>query len=217
MPKKAAFGRITSLDPETQLKIDTLLMKNVSPAKVATIMIEEWGLYSPEEHTALAAQLGRYRTKCTDAKMGAVVARANKTKKGRLAIAEVEGQLDVMEDIKDLIQVQKRRINKMLKTEKNSEGEYQYGGKNLRMEMGTLLQLYKQYSYLQLETGVLARAAKTLTGQVQISDDGAMLEFEAQIEQNKDLRAISANIMNILEGEYEDITDQNAITGTGDS
>jgi len=65
------------------------------------------------------------------------------------------------------------------------------------------MEMYKQYATLQLETGLLRRAAKQVSGHFHIEEETGMLSFAADIRTNTELRKATKDIMGILEGEYE--------------
>lgn len=198
------YARIYALSPDRKNQVDAMLLKSIPAIEVAKHIIEVWGLYAGEED-ALAKQLTRYRTEYIDANLAARAQNAARTEKGRLMTQIHSEQLVVLDEMFELIQAQKMRINKYLELEENSPFPFNA----VKFEMKTLVDMYKLYSQLQLETGILQRAKKHVSGHFHIDEEAGMIEFEAEINDNAELRKATVDIMKILEGEYEVVTDSN--------
>jgi len=196
------YTRIYALGPDRVQQIDTMLIKNTTAEEVARVITEDWGFYA-DERPALTKQITRYRTEYIDASLKARADHAEKTQQGRLMVQLRTDQLNVLEDMLDVIIVQKGRINKALELEEKMP----IIQATVKFELKLLFDMYKLYSQIQLETGVLRRAPKTISGSFHLDEEAGMLQFEAEMRTNSDLRKAIKDVIQILEGEFESVPD----------
>lgn len=211
MATSGKYARIYALGADKVSQVDTLLLKGTVAGDVATLIQGEWGAMQDLSFSAIERQLRRYR-RDLDIKVTArqeVALRDNKTV---LAVSRQVEQIDVIEDMNSLIHTQKIRINRLLEYEASrelSEGLLS----DVKYEMQQLIAMYKLISTLQLETGLMRRAPKTVSGMFSYDDDTGRFEFEAKIEDHKALSQATAEVMQILEGTFTDVT-EDATTAT---
>ena len=192
------YARLYALGPDKLQKIDVMLIKGETATEVGRVITEEWGFYA-DELDALIKQITRYRTEEITSKIGALAEVASNSHRGRSLVAMRTDQLDVMADQVDLIEVQKARINKAM----GQELQMPLLLSTIKYELRLLMDMYKQYAALQLETGLLRRAPKVVSTSFHFDEETGMLAFEAEIRTNSEARKATKDIMEILEGEYK--------------
>lgn len=156
MPKKDAFERIAALPVERISELRARLKKGESPQSVAKLIQNEWKLYPDVKFDTLTKQLFRYRR---DVVVKSAIEQLLETK-GRDGIPAVLKKTDVMGEVEKLITIQQRRLDVVLTQEI---------GKPLLLsmvssEMDRLMAYLDRMARLQMETGVLARAPRTVEG-----------------------------------------------------
>lgn len=213
MASNNKYARIYALGVDRVAQLDTLLLKGETTTDVATLIQTEWGAMPGVAASALERQLRRYRREI-DVKVAARQEVALRDNKSLLAVAHQVEQIDVIEDMNSLIHTQKIRINRLLDHEASmdlSEGLLS----DVKYEMQQLISMYKLISTLQLETGLMRRAPKTVSGMFSYDDDTGRFEFEAKIEDHKALTKATSEVMQILEGSFTDVTNDNDDTALG--
>ncbi|MEK0324433.1 MAG: hypothetical protein QQN63_01910 [Nitrosopumilus sp.] len=206
MASSGKYARIYALGVDKVAQVDTLLLKGTTASELAVIIQNDWGAMQDLSLSAVERQLRRYR-RDIDVKVAARQEVALRDDKTLLAVTRQVEQIDVIEDMNSLIHTQKIRINRLLEHEASrelSEGLLS----DVKYEMQQLISMYKLISTLQLETGLMRRAAKTVSGMFSYDDDTGRFEFEAKIEDHKALSQATAEVMQILEGTFTDITDE---------
>lgn len=196
------YARLYALGPDRLDRINMMMMQDTTIAEVADVICDEWGFYA-DEREALEKQLQRYRLEQIDSNLAARARNAERTDTGRRLVQYREEQLDIMKEMRDGIAVQKRRINKFLDREENLPIPLNA----VKFEMKLYVDMLKEYARLQLETGLLRRAPKQVSGSFHIDEENGTLEFEAEIKTNAELRRATRDIMEILEGDYEVVDD----------
>lgn len=206
MASSGKYARIYALGVDKVAQVDTLLLKGTTASELAVIIQNDWGDMQDLSISAVERQLRRYR-RDIDVKVAARQEVALRDDKTLLAVTRQVEQIDVIEDMNSLIHTQKIRINRLLEHEASrelSEGLLS----DVKYEMQQLIAMYKLISTLQLETGLMRRAAKTVSGMFSYDDDTGRFEFEAKIEDHKALSKATSEVMQILEGTFTDITNE---------
>lgn len=206
MASSGKYARIYALGVDKVAQVDTLLLKGTTASELAVIIQNDWGAMQDLSISAVERQLRRYR-RDIDVKVAARQEVALRDDKTLLAVTRQVEQIDVIEDMNSLIHTQKIRINRLLEHEASrelSEGLLS----DVKYEMQQLISMYKLISTLQLETGLMRRAAKTVSGMFSYDDDTGRFEFEAKIEDHKALSKATSEVMEILEGTFTDITNE---------
>lgn len=178
-----AHRHIKSLPTAYRAELDSRLSAGETPRAVGQWLQVECRLLVDIKFTTLTKLLERYRaTELRDKAMQAVVS-ANRRK----PLEQVLRKLNAMEELHDLAVVQRGRLEKLLSHE-------------LPMPKGILLQsasaevkAYREIlvalGHLQLETGVITKAGKRVSGQV-LDEHGNVKTFNWTEEQEILLRDI---------------------------
>lgn len=182
------YGRIEKLSTEQRQEVDLLLMKGASPMDVADLIMNQWGLYQNEvKLESFAKQLQRYRRRQLDPGLERGYRRAHK--RGAPELDAFNTNINVMEELGQLILTHKQRIYKLLEREKTMPVLLS----DVRHEMKELVNMLKVLADLQLETGVLKRAPKQVSGMLQlmsVGEEQARLDFEQNIQTTQELRGL---------------------------
>jgi hypothetical protein len=198
-----AFERLHRLGQERVSIVDDMLIKGMSTHDVARTIQEDWGESTDVSHDAIRKMLDRYRTKVLAPKVSAFVAKNADKAVTTHEARRIYHQLDVMQEMTELLAIQKQRINKMLKRE---EGLPTLIG-SVRGEIETASRILKELGIMQLETGILRRAPKTLTASI---DDGTQVR-RFYITENTDpdeVGQLLQDALDVITTEYTDVTEE---------
>lgn len=202
------FHRLYELGTEKVAEIDNLLLHGRSAPEVAKVIHEDWNKLTDIKRDNLARQLRRYR-KEMDVSIAARQQVARRDGKSLLRVSEQIEKIDVIEDLNSLIHSQKMRINRLLEHESSLPVEKGLVS-DVKYEMQQLIAMYKLIANLQLETGIMRRAPKTVSGMFSYDDETGRFEFESKIENHKELNSATTSIMEVLEGEFEELDEREA-------
>lgn len=183
--KELAYKRLKDLGEEKMAIIDRMLLAGTKTKEVADVIQQEWGANLDLSRDSMARTLLRYRGSVLKNKVIAGIVNAQKSdpdKQDRgISVATMFKRLNAMDEMEKLVAIQKGRFEKMLMREqsgpllmKSVTGEAQLM-QNMLVDLGRL----------QLETGILARAPKKVTGTVTDSKTGEQREFVWTEEQEK--------------------------------
>ncbi|HEY0819789.1 MAG TPA: hypothetical protein VGD46_13480 [Rhizobacter sp.] len=209
-PKEGAYGRFAEMTTEQQTGMDTMLLRGDSPQKVATVLQEDWGYFKDTKYDTLVKQVQRYRSRVLQPRQEHALAKVavgavGDDAKDKNAQRKMHQRLDVMGHWEEIVKLQRERIMKMYEREKG-----------LPVVTDGLTKLFKDYQHglsaladLQLETGYLKRAPKTVTGTFGFggdpSDPAAKPVFEVAFELHQDQRSALAELADLtreaIEGE----------------
>jgi hypothetical protein len=178
MSKKRAFKELNEAGKDIVAEVDDRMLSGQTARTVATWLHEEKGLFKNLKLSSLKKNLERYRaTTLKDRVVGELTekawpGRAQNVKKRLLALDEMER----------IVAIQTGRMEKLLiKEQQLPEGILL---NQARDELRLLKEMVTELGKLQLETGVMARAPKRLTGTV-TSPDGEKREFTWTEEQER--------------------------------
>ena len=178
-----AFKRLYAFDEERIEQVNEMLSKGLPASQVAQVIQSEWGLLADLKPDSVKKMLERYRKtdlrECILAQVAGVTEGMHTTTLAK--------RVSALEELTDLATVQKGRYQKAVQLE---------GGKPLLLKQATeegrlLKEILVELGRLQLDTGVLARVPRRITGQV-IDEGGRVRQFEWTEEQEALYREIDA-------------------------
>lgn len=169
------FKRLNALPADKKAAIDNMFYEGVSVARISSTIREGWGLFTDIKETTLTKFLFRYKWDVIDKNI-AVRAEVMDTPNKRTILQKASADIDVIEEIGQLVSVQKTRVKKLLDREKDMPMLFnQLGG-----EMKTLAGFVQQYADLSFELGTLKRSPKIT--KVTNDADGMTIESEGKAE-----------------------------------
>lgn len=188
------YERLLSLGEQRVTQIDMALHKGTPASEVTRMIQEEWGEFKDVKPGTLKKQLERYRAEYLDTNIVAAMkleernpARARKT-------IERMKSFDVMEELLKLAKIQRKRIKKVML----HESPMPILLNNIKYELKTYLDILGKYAELSLETGLIRRAPKQITGIVGLvsaEDTSGLLDFEAEIKGRDEVRLVLSEII----------------------
>lgn len=179
--EKGAYKALKALGPARMGQIDDLLTKGVLARDVAHTIQNEWGLCKELGADWLRKMLERYRR--TELRERVVRAVAGATEGVRAST--LQKRISALDRLTDLVELQTGRYHKALQL----EGRGQLLLKQATEEGRLLKEMLVELGRLQLETGVLQRAPKKVTGTM-TDAAGAVSTFEWTQEQEDLFRSI---------------------------
>ena len=163
---------------EDQLgEIDSRLLEGEGAFKIATWIQEEVGVLTDHKTQSLKKALERYRAKDLRRR---TIERVSKAHHGT-TLPKVHGKLNALENMIGLVENQQQRVGKLLKREADLPNGMLIG--DTKNEMRLLKDMLVDLGKLQLETGVLKRAPKTVTGS--FTQNGEEVAFSWTEEQDR--------------------------------
>lgn len=188
--KKPAW--FADLAPATQEAIHDRLVSGVSSTRLAHALQEEHGLFKDLKLSVLEVRLAKYKAKF-------VVEERTKHLMGTtksMGVPALVRRLNIVSDLEDMVTAQKERLGRAMETERQLKGLLSQQVSN---ELKLMSDLLDKLGKLYLETGLLPRAAKKVTGSL-LDQHGNSTQFE-WTEEDEELDAF-------LEGvEYEDVSE----------
>lgn len=177
------FKDLHELDPDQRAELDAMLLDGV-PASTCVEKIQgDWQLLAGKKPATVKKMLERYRAQ--DLKTKVVQALADKVSSNH--VVHIHKKLNAIEELTNLAVVQKGRFEKGLLTE--SKSPLLMG--SVSAEAKLLKDILTDLGKLQLETGIIQRAPKKLTGTM-VDEDGNVNSFEWTEEQAKLYHEIEA-------------------------
>lgn len=165
-----AYARITALGGEKVEKIDRMLRQGRPAAGVARMVQKEWGECTDISELSLSKMLTRYRKDIVETTVFEAMEKAGTLDR---VTGLVKG-MDAVEELTKACSIQKDRLTKMY----TQEAKGPLLMKQVSQEMDLFATMLDKLAKLQLETGLLKRAPKVLTGTMQPSDtDPDVLQF----------------------------------------
>lgn len=196
MATAKSFKRLHDLGPEIVAQVDQMLLSGATPTAVARWLQIDKKLLPDLKESSVKKNLERYRSNDIREKVLSDLADQAQGK----SISGVHKKLVTMDELEHLAMVQKGRVGKLLLHEaKLPPGiMLKQASEEIRLLKDTLVELGR----LQLETGIIKRAAKTGIGSVTDPETGATRNFtwtEAQADLMAQLESMP------IEGEYEEV------------
>lgn len=161
--KKMAFKKLLAMGKEKMEIVDHLLVKGESAKGVAKMIQQEWKLHTKTTEGSLTKQLERYR-RAHISKLSVFTAATDPEEK-RVILKRVNTQLDIMQELTELIEVQKERVLMAIDKERTVKMPFSW----LRKDIDSLSLLLGQLAEHQFKLGILHEMPKTTL----IQSDGA--------------------------------------------
>ena len=182
MKKKAAgpsvIDRLESLGPEVMDRIDSRMASGESPITVARWVQEDLQQLTDVKLETLKKALHRYLGgELRDKVMGRIAAAQRGASQ-----ATVLKRLNAMDELEEMVRYQRGRVDKLLMREEQLPGGILL--KDTTNEIRLLKDMLVDLGRVQMETGLLPRAAKTIKGTV-TGADGQIKEFAWTEEQEE--------------------------------
>jgi hypothetical protein len=176
-----AFKSLKELGPEKVAAIDEMLTKGIVASQVATIIRDDWKLLQEVKHESVKKMLERYRKSELRDRIVQQIAGAN----NGVRASTLQRRASAMENLQELVEIQTGRFKKMLVKEQMAPLLL----KQVSDEGRLLKEMLVELGRMQLETGILARAPKKVTGTV-TDGSGQVSTFEWTQEQDELFRSI---------------------------
>lgn len=201
-----AYSRLFALGDERVAIIDGMLARQDAADEVAALIQKEWGEFTDVKTSTLVRQLNRYRAQNIVPKLLlAMSAKQTDSEAVGKAYKALVERLDVMAELQDLIGVQKSRLTKALERE-SLLPVLMSGTQN---EIKLLADLLTKLGDIQLETGALKRANKTVSANHQ-NPDGSVNSVQLKIEYSESeaqrFSDTMAEFVNFIDGEFENVS-----------
>lgn len=184
--RKEKFRKLHEIGDERIAELDALLGKGVLPSELATKIQNDWGFLTDLKHDSVKKMLERYRKSELREKVVAQITGVTRDVRTKT----LQRRLNAMEELQELVEIQKGRYRKLLV--KEQQGPLLL--KQVTDEGKLLKEMLVELGKLQLETGLLVRAPKKMTG-VMTDEDGNIHHFSWTEEQEE--------LAQILEVSYE--------------
>jgi hypothetical protein len=165
-----AFKRLKALGADAMAEIDERLSQGQTPTAVTKWMQSEKNWLPDMKEGSLKKTLDRYLQKEVRPRALARLSEANR----KVPLAAVQKRMNAMERLADLVDTQALRLDKVLKREKDLPAGMLLG--DVKHEARLLKDMLVDLGRLQIETGVLARAPRRMTGTL-LNPNGEVTEF----------------------------------------
>jgi hypothetical protein len=189
-----AFQKIQSLPGKRREQLDDMLLKGIVASEATRIIQAEWKIWLDEKPATIKKRLERYRSSELKKRLVEQVAGAT----GGLRAATLAQRINAMDELEVLVGQQKVRFSKILQVESKSDS---FLLKSATDEGRLLKEMLVELGRLQLETGVLHRAPKKVTGKL-TDGNGVEQIFEWTQEQEELFQSIDG----LSTGDYVSIT-----------
>ena len=189
------FKKLKELGETTVQQVESRLLSGEGTTSVARHLKHELGAFPDLKEDSVKKNLDRYNAKVLKPR---VLKEISDRAKGKSA-SGLQAQLNAMDEMTDLVDIQRGRLDKVLVVESKMTGMV---AKHVTNEVRLLKELLVELGKLQLDTGVMRRAPKTVTGHMHNPASGEISEFtwtEEQEDLYKQLETVPQ-----LEGEILD-------------
>lgn len=195
-PSPGGYKRLKDLGQETMDLIDMKLLGGTPAGDIATYIQVELGQCKDIKHASLKKTLERYKAGELRRKALEQVAGVNKDK----AVKVIHRRMNAMEELQALADAQRERVGKLLLREAQLPNGMLLG--DVKHEARLLKDMLVDLGRLQLETGVLHRAPKRITGSL-LDANGETREFTWTEEQERLFETLTDGPL--IEGEVVDV------------
>lgn len=182
----AAFKKLTTLSPELVAAVDDRLLKGEPPSSVAAWLQDVCNVMLDIKRESLKKNLERYR----DKELKNRVVEELKDRVAPKSAHELRQKLNAQDALEELAYIQRGRLDKLLVKEKGLPDGIllNQATAEVRLMKDTLESLGR----LQLETGTMRRAAKTINGSVFDPTSGETKQFSWTEEQEHLMQQIES-------------------------
>ena len=202
-PSEAAkkFKYIQSMPSEYVEQFDALLYKGETVPNITKMVQEEWKLLTKIAPKTLEQYIYRYKHKVIVPAV--MIASDAITPKSKLVVLEkIKGTIDVLEEVGQLVAVQKSRVKKLLDREREMPMLFNTLGK----EIQTLSGLIGQYADIAVDFGVIAILPKitkvTTNGVTTTVESEGRAHVAEHAEQNRRVEEATKLFFDTIEGVY---------------
>jgi hypothetical protein len=187
--RHGAFKQLHALGKDVMDRIDSKLTSGEGGMVVARWLQDDCGLLTEVRTATLKKTLERYRESDLRNRVLQRITEAQST----LAIKTVAKRLNAMDELEEIVRVQRLRVDKLLAKEKDMPNGLVLT--TASSEIRLLKDMLVNLGSIQLETGFIAKAPKKIIGHM-IGEDGQVREFAWTEEQEA--------LFNELEGREAD-------------
>jgi hypothetical protein len=173
--KKPAYVALKALGTDIVLQIDEKLIAGETGRMVAD-WLQKGGLLQDVKREALIRMIERYRGTEVREKLVKRIADAQSGK----SLITIARRATALEELEEIARIQRKRVDKMLALEDGKPMLITATSNEIRMLKEILVDL----GHMQLETGVIVRAPKTVKG-VMMGRNGEEVAFSWTEEQAK--------------------------------
>lgn len=165
------FSRIYSMSDEQRAIVNGMITEGKPISDVVQVIQEGWGLMQDITEKTLSKYLYRYKWDVLDKQFVAAAATIGDARKA-LILAEVTDKIDVVQELAELVLVQKGRVSKLLNREKDMPMLFN----SLGPEMKTLAGFVQQYADLSFDLGYLKKIPRV----TKLTKDGDVTFIESE-------------------------------------
>jgi hypothetical protein len=174
--KGQAHARLRELPAEVLDKVDSKLTSGEPARAVAQWLQEDAKLLTDMKPDTLKKTLERYREGHLRNKVLSRITEAQHT----LALKTVQKRLNALDELEELVVIQRGRVDKMLMMEKDKPILL----KSTTDEIRLLKEMLVDLGRVQMETGVLPKASRKISGTI-MGADGEISQFSWTEEQEQ--------------------------------
>lgn len=186
----SAIKRLKALGDDVLSIVDSRLTAMEPASHIAKWLQEERGVLLEIKQTSVKKMLERYRY----GELRNKVMTRIKDAHTHVPIATVQKRLNALDELEDIVRIQRGRVDKMLLLEADKPILLKTTTDEIHLLKDALVDLGR----MQMETGVLARAPRTFKGQV-TGANGEVKQFEWTEAQEE----LYQEIMRVTGGEAE--------------
>lgn len=206
-----AFKKLVAMGPEKIEMVDHLLLKGESPLKVARMIQKEWKLNTSISEESLKKQLVRYKN--ANIKNVSFLTAADPKEK-RVILKRVEAQLNIMQELTELVEVQKERVLMAIEKERTVKMPFSW----LRKDIDSLAILLNQLAEHQFKLGIIHEIPKTTLvqhdsqGNTLIQSSSSATSHDMNIKIGQQTAAAAQEVLRLIGLSHEElIKEQDAI------
>ena len=207
------YERIYALGPDRVSQMDAMLFKGTPAKDVARFIQNEWKEYTDVKLGTLAQQINRYNKEVNVAQMAVATGTDVSDKKGMVShVKKVEAKFDTLQTLRNLVDQQSRRLNKIALKEQTLPTVLD----TVRKEITLYAKLLDQLATLEMDLGILQRIPRKIAGNIFLQhgeggpDDLAIKKaledankrMDAQHQVFQFLNELAANELDITDAEY---------------
>lgn len=207
-PISLKYKRLFDLGEERKAIIDTMFYDGKPVSDIIFTLQEGWRVFTDIKASTLSKFLYRYKWEVIDKGLAARVELLErngvKAKSLSTALGQVKEQLDVLEELGDLVTVQKTRVGKLLAREKDMPMLFS----SLGGEMRTLATFLQQYSDLSFDLGFMKRVPKvtkvTNGSELTVIESDGQEQVSISLEKRKQIEEAAQTFFSLINGDVED-------------
>ena len=197
------FDLLSDLEME---QMDKLLRHRVVGQKeMARIIQEDWKKYEDVKRDTLAKRVQRYYNREIKVKDSILELVGNNNKELYEALNLNRANLDVVGELSDIYTKHKHLMNKQFKAiERASNPDMRKWNASVKEVVSMLRLITNTY----MDVGIMERKPKQSQVHVHATSDKDELSFEASAMEQAKLEDSTKKVLEVLQGDYRDITDQ---------